>query len=51
MSNEDGADRSITAESLRRDFAELHAVDGVDLEVPGGQIFGFLGPKDRKSVV
>jgi ABC-2 type transport system ATP-binding protein len=44
VSNEDGADRSITTESLRRDFAELHAVDGVDLEVPGGQIFGFLGP-------
>ena len=44
MSNQDGADRSITAESLRRDFAQLHAVDGVDLEVPGGQIFGFLGP-------
>ena len=44
MSNPDGADRSITAESLRRDFGQLHAVDGVDLEVPGGQIFGFLGP-------
>ena len=29
---------------LRRDFGELHAVDGVDLEVPDGQIFGFLGP-------
>ena len=40
----DGGDRSITAESLHRDFGELHAVDGVDLEVPGGQIFGFLGP-------
>ena len=38
------SDRSITAESLRRDFGQLHAVDGVDLEVPGGQIFGFLGP-------
>jgi ABC-2 type transport system ATP-binding protein len=37
-------DRSITAESLHRDFGQLHAVDGVDLEVPGGQIFGFLGP-------
>ncbi len=44
MSNPDGADRSITAESLRRDFGQLRAVDGVDLEVPGGQIFGFLGP-------
>ncbi|HET6476784.1 MAG TPA: ATP-binding cassette domain-containing protein [Thermoleophilia bacterium] len=39
-----GGDRSITAESLHRDFGELRAVDGVDLEVPGGQIFGFLGP-------
>ena len=44
MSNKDGADRSIAAEALRRDFGHLHAVDGVDLEVPGGQIFGFLGP-------
>ncbi len=44
MSHPDGADRSITAEALRRDFGELRAVDGVDLEVPGGQIFGFLGP-------
>jgi ABC-2 type transport system ATP-binding protein len=40
----DGGDRRITAESLHRDFGELRAVDGVDLEVPGGQIFGFLGP-------
>ena len=41
---DDSLDRSITAESLHRDFGQLHAVDGVDLEVPGGQIFGFLGP-------
>jgi ABC-2 type transport system ATP-binding protein len=44
VANEDETDRSITAHSLRRDFGQLHAVDGVDLEVPGGQIFGFLGP-------
>ena len=44
MANKDGADRSIAAQALRRDFGQLHAVDGVDLEVPGGQIFGFLGP-------
>jgi ABC-2 type transport system ATP-binding protein len=44
VSDSDGADRSITAEALHRDFGQLHAVDGVDLEVPGGQIFGFLGP-------
>jgi ABC-2 type transport system ATP-binding protein len=40
----DGLDRSITAEALQRDFGDLHAVDGVDLQIPGGQIFGFLGP-------
>lgn len=40
----DSLDRGIAAEGLRRDFDDLHAVDGVDLEIPGGQIFGFLGP-------
>jgi ABC-2 type transport system ATP-binding protein len=44
VANKDEADRSIAAEALRRDFGQLHAVDGVNLEVPGGQIFGFLGP-------
>ena len=39
-----GADRSIKAEGLRRTFGKLDAVDGVELDVPGGQIFGFLGP-------
>ncbi len=42
--SDDGQDRSIRAESLRRDFGGLHAVDGVDLDIPGGRIFGFLGP-------
>jgi ABC-2 type transport system ATP-binding protein len=40
----DGRDGSIAAQGLRRDFGTLRAVDGVDLAVPGGQIFGFLGP-------
>jgi ABC-2 type transport system ATP-binding protein len=44
MSDHNGEDRSITAEGMRRDFGELHAVDGVDLDIPGGHIFGFLGP-------
>ena len=44
MVNHNGEDRSITATGMRRDFGELHAVDGVDLEIPGGRIFGFLGP-------
>jgi ABC-2 type transport system ATP-binding protein len=37
-------DRSIEVESLTRDFADLRAVDGVDLSIPSGEIFGFLGP-------
>jgi len=44
MTAHNGEDRSITAEGMRRDFGALHAVDGVDLEIPGGRIFGFLGP-------
>ena len=44
MADHNGVDRSITAKAMRRDFGELHAVDGVDLEIPGGRIFGFLGP-------
>jgi ABC-2 type transport system ATP-binding protein len=37
-------DRSIEVEGLTRDFADLRAVDGVDLSIPSGEIFGFLGP-------
>jgi ABC-2 type transport system ATP-binding protein len=44
MADHNGEDRGITAEALRRDFGKLHAVDGVDLDIPGGRIFGFLGP-------
>jgi ABC-2 type transport system ATP-binding protein len=44
VTNREGGDRGITAKSLRRDFGRLRAVDGVDLDIPGGQIFGFLGP-------
>ncbi len=35
---------AIAAEGLRRRFGETVAVDGVDLSVPEGQIYGFLGP-------
>jgi ABC-type multidrug transport system ATPase subunit len=44
MKDHNGEDRGITAEGMRRDFGELHAVDGVDLEFPPGRIFGFPGP-------
>ena len=44
MSPDDGLDRSISAEGLCRDFGAARAVDGVDLQIPDGRIFGFLGP-------
>jgi ABC-2 type transport system ATP-binding protein len=35
---------AIRSVSLVRQFGELTAVDGVDLEVQAGEIYGFLGP-------
>ncbi|MDZ7674299.1 MAG: ATP-binding cassette domain-containing protein [Acidimicrobiales bacterium] len=40
----DGADPIIFAEGLVRRFDDLVAVDGVDLAVEQGEVFGFLGP-------
>ena len=40
----DGAPLAILAEGLTRDFGAVRAVDGVDLAIPAGQVFGFLGP-------
>ena len=34
----------IQARGLTRQFGQLTAVDQLDLEVPPGQIYGFLGP-------
>ena len=34
----------ITVENLRKHYGEVKAVDGIDFEVGGGEIFGFLGP-------
>ncbi len=36
--------RPIETEGLERTFGDIRAVDGVDLEVESGEIFGFLGP-------
>jgi ABC-2 type transport system ATP-binding protein len=37
--------RGIVAEGLVRDFkGGIRAVDGIDLEVSPGEIYGFLGP-------
>lgn len=38
------AQPAISVRGLRKDFGDFTAVDGIDLEVPRGQIFGFLGP-------
>jgi ABC-2 type transport system ATP-binding protein len=35
---------ALQTRSLRRVFGDLVAVDGIDLEVPGGSFYGFLGP-------
>lgn len=36
--------KPVVAEGLVREFGDLRAVDGIDLEVEAGEIFGFLGP-------
>ena len=35
---------AIRTESLVREFGDVRAVDGVDLQIPVGEIYGFLGP-------
>ena len=34
----------IVARQLEKRFGHIHAVQGIDLEVPAGQVLGFLGP-------
>jgi ABC-2 type transport system ATP-binding protein len=38
------ADAAVLTEDLRRTFGDTRAVDGVDLRVASGEIYGFLGP-------
>lgn len=38
------ADHAIRARGLTKMFGELRAVDGLDLDVPRAEIYGFLGP-------
>ena len=37
-------DLAVETHSLRREFAGVPAVDGIDLAVPAGSFYGFLGP-------
>ena len=38
------SDYAIETRDLRKFFGDVHAVDGVDLQVPAGSILGLLGP-------
>jgi ABC-2 type transport system ATP-binding protein len=44
MTSTESAPSAIRSVSLVRQFTELTAVDGVDLDVRAGEIYGFLGP-------
>jgi ABC-2 type transport system ATP-binding protein len=37
-------DAAIRCEALTKSYGSVRALDGVDLEMPAGSIFGFLGP-------
>ena len=39
-----GNEYTVVAEKLVRGFGEMRAVDGIDLAVSKGEIYGFLGP-------
>jgi daunorubicin resistance ABC transporter ATP-binding subunit len=38
------SEHAIVVEGLKKHFDEVKALDGIDLEVPAGTIFGLLGP-------
>ena len=40
----DGRAPILTTHGLSKDFGALRAVDGLDMEVCRGDVFGFLGP-------
>ena len=42
--------KSILARSLFKSYDGINAVDGIDLDVDEGQIFGFLGPNGAGTV-
>src|SRR3954454_2862588 len=44
MTTSEAALSAIRSESLARQFGEVTAVDGVDLDIANGEIYGFLGP-------
>ena len=43
MSTSDSAGPAIAVRGLTKHFGDVHALNGIDLDVPRGQVFGFLG--------
>src|SRR5690606_8340273 len=37
-------DAVVQTEALHKHFGSLHAIDGLDISIPAGQIYGLLGP-------
>lgn len=37
-------DAVVQTEALHKHFGSLHAIDGLDMSIPAGQIYGLLGP-------
>src|ERR1035437_1934008 len=35
---------AVEAVALRKDYGQIHAVDGIDMSLPPGRIYGLLGP-------
>ena len=44
MSGAVTSDNAIVVEGLRKHFGDVHALDGIDLQVPRGSVLGVLGP-------
>jgi len=41
---DDGSHAAIATHGLTKRFGSVAVVDGIDLAVPAGSVFGFLGP-------
>jgi ABC-2 type transport system ATP-binding protein len=44
MSDRHGPETVVQARGLVKRYREIHAVDGIDLTVPAGDVYGLLGP-------
>lgn len=49
LATKDAESAAIEARGLTKHFGSVRAVDGIDLDVPRGMIFGIHGPKRRRQ--